>query len=165
MLKKCVCIHLSILIQLHTWCTAYVCIYMPAIRITHASPYEKEILIPGCTCFLPWLSFFSSFSFSGWANVVGMVLPNVDNPPFFTTPHVYNIYIYINNRYLTHIIYMYLHWKLSSAQRNILLLFASSCLRSPVNWGFRTENQQQKDHVRGLKNTSGNDVTIWYILN
>ena len=60
----------------------------------------------------------------------GMVLPNVDNG------------------------------KLSSAQRNILLLFASSCLRSPVNWGFRTENQQQKDHVRGLKNRSGNDVTI-----
>ena len=65
----------------------------------------------------------------------GMVLPNVDN------------------------------WKLSSAQRNILLLFASSCLRSPVNWGFRTENQQQKGHVRGLKNRSGNDVTIWYIRN
>ena len=65
----------------------------------------------------------------------GMVLPNVDN------------------------------WKLSSAKRNILLLFASSCLRSPVNWGFRTENQQQKGHVRGLKNRSGNDVTIWYIRN
>lgn len=68
--KKCVYIHLSILIQLHTWCTACVCIYMPANRIKHASPYEKEILIPRCTCFLPWLSFFASFSFSGWANVV-----------------------------------------------------------------------------------------------
>lgn len=85
---------------------------------------------------LPTLVILFFFLLAFWVGERGgMVLPNVDN------------------------------WKLSSTQRNILLLFASSCLRSPVNWGFRTENQQQKDHVRGLKNRSGNDVTIWYIRN